>query len=322
MKKNKNFKLVLFILILTITYLIVQSTYSKYLTQTDNHSNLNISRWNILLNDNNISNTEVFTENIKLTYENNNSNIASDIIAPTSKAYFDLSLDSTGTDLPFSYEIKIGKLPPCYISLNRTTFDAESSTYLHDIHITVSNSNENTFYFKSFSFEFPESEIILATCEAITAEENQNFSNSSFEGFFSKTPSNPGIDLIKDDSITFNVLLYSTTEIKNFKATNIKLNNLPVEDLYTDFNPDFRITSYTLKDVHYTVASNKNSIKGEVYPPENISDSAVNNFKIFLEWDDNANRLLDNFQDVTISKKIPSATLPVTVIVKQLTPQN
>ena len=322
MKNKKSFKLILLILILVTTYIIVQNTYSKYLTKTDNHSTLNISKWNILLNNKNISDNAVFSENVKVSYYPNN-NIAQNVIVPTSKGYFDLSLDSTGTDLPFSYEIKIGKIPPCYITLNNITFDSETSSYLHDIHITITNSfQKDTFYLRNFSFEFPEAEIQNAKCDALESLDNQNFSTTSFEGFFSNTADNPGIELNSDESISFNVILYSKNEIKNFEATNIKLNNLLVDDFLSEWHPDFRMTSYGFKDVGYPVSITENSIKGNVFPPENLSDSVINNFTIQVEWYDNSNNMLNNFSDVAISKKLQTATLPVIVIIKQLTPQN
>ena len=42
------------ILILIFTFLIIKSTYSKYLTATDDNASLHIANWNIKLNDKDI----------------------------------------------------------------------------------------------------------------------------------------------------------------------------------------------------------------------------------------------------------------------------
>ena len=313
MKTKKEFKLILLILILIITYLVVQSTYSKYLTQTDNHSSLNISRWNILLNNKEISSNTEFSQNVKVTYEENE-HIANDVIVPKSKGHFDLSLESTGTDLPFSYEIKIGKPLPCAVKLNSITFDDESFSFIHDISVTITNSFQNdNFTATEFYFEFPETSIINTLCKLDNSRYGVEVSDTSFKG----SPLNP-TTLKPNESVTFNVILSSNNRINDFQATNIKLNDSDIDTYFENNHPDFRMTSYTLNGTTHQVNSSEVSITGEVTPPENIVDQVINNFSITVEWIDNSSNILNNFGDVTLSKNLPSASIPVTVTVKQL----
>lgn len=313
MKNKKGFKLILLILILIVTYLIVQNTYSKYLTQTDNHSNLNISRWNILLNNKEISSNTEFSQNVKVTYEENE-HIANNVIVPTSKGHFDLSLESTGTDLPFSYEIKIGKPLPCTVTLNSITFDDDSFTFLHDISVTLTNSFQNgNFAATEFYFEFPETSIINSLCTLDGSRYGVEVSDTSFKG----TPLNP-TTLKPNESVTFNVILSSNNKINDFQATNIMLNNFSLDTYFENYHPDFKMTSYTLNGTEHKLNSSEISITGEVTPPENISNQVINNFSITVEWIDDSSNILNNFADVTLSKNLPSSSIPVTVSVKQL----
>lgn len=84
----------------------LRSTYSKYISTQDTATNLGISQWNILLNDELIKNGLDFSDMIEITYENNEY-IAEGFIAPTSTGYFEVALESTGTALPFNYEVTL-----------------------------------------------------------------------------------------------------------------------------------------------------------------------------------------------------------------------
>ncbi len=100
MKKSKTLRLILLVLILILAFLTIRNTYSKYITQTGNSSNLNISKWRILLNNEDIRNKADFTNDIKIEYEKNE-HIDENVVAPTSKGTFTIELDSTRNRTPF-----------------------------------------------------------------------------------------------------------------------------------------------------------------------------------------------------------------------------
>lgn len=109
MKNNKKtLKNILCILILIILFLIIQSTYSKYIEKEDKKTEFKISGWNILVNGINITEEKNFSEELDLKFEENE-NIKNDVLVPTSTGYFTLEIDSTGTDIPFEYDISLGK---------------------------------------------------------------------------------------------------------------------------------------------------------------------------------------------------------------------
>lgn len=107
MKLNKYFKLILFMLILIMLFLVIRSTYSKYISTKESGTNLHISKWNILLNNKNISENQDFSGDIKIVYDKNTENIAENVIVPTIEGHFEIILESTGTELPFEYTINL-----------------------------------------------------------------------------------------------------------------------------------------------------------------------------------------------------------------------
>ena len=103
----KNYKKIIFliigILMCFIIYFSIQ-IYAKYLTSATANSNMTIARWNILVNDISIKNGTDISNTIIPVFEKNE-NIAENIIAPTSKGYFDLEFDFKDADVSFEYEI-------------------------------------------------------------------------------------------------------------------------------------------------------------------------------------------------------------------------
>lgn len=108
MKKRTILKIILLILILIFTFLIIKSTYSKYLTATDDNASLHIANWNIKLNDEDIKENKDFTESIQLVFDENDY-IDNSVIAPTSRGSFKVKIESTGTELPFQYILQIAE---------------------------------------------------------------------------------------------------------------------------------------------------------------------------------------------------------------------
>ena len=105
MKNNNYVKTMMLIIILSLLFIIIRTTYSKYVSSQDNQSTISISKWHISINDQNIIENSDFTETLQVEFDSN-ANIAQNIIAPTSTGHFDIELDSTGTERSFEYVIK------------------------------------------------------------------------------------------------------------------------------------------------------------------------------------------------------------------------
>lgn len=141
-KSKKLFKLILLLLIVTILFLIIRSTYSKYITNDVKDADFNISNWHILVNDLDINNEDQikeFSETLKLNYMKNE-NVAENVIVPGSTGYFDIAIESTGTEIPFKYEVSIDNS-----KLEFQDFKISSYSISNDIDLTSSDADKLLF---------------------------------------------------------------------------------------------------------------------------------------------------------------------------------
>lgn len=103
---NKKIIVPLAILCLLLCIFLIQDTYAKYITTTNESANMTIARWRILVNNKDIRENSTTMATITPVFEGND-NISSGIIAPTSEGYFDLIIDATEADVSFKYKIEI-----------------------------------------------------------------------------------------------------------------------------------------------------------------------------------------------------------------------
>lgn len=102
--KIKKISLLLTMISLIICISTIKTTYAKYITTTSGNANIQIARWKILINNQDINQNNELTSVIQPVFEGNE-NIAKNVIAPTSEGYFDIIIDATNTDVSFNYEI-------------------------------------------------------------------------------------------------------------------------------------------------------------------------------------------------------------------------
>jgi hypothetical protein len=204
--KEKLFKLTLCTFIFIFLFVIIVTTYAKYITSQASKAQARVAQWNINLNDLDISECADFSDLIELTYVNN-PHIANDVIVPTSSGYFIVNLDSTGTELPFTYE---------------------------------------------FSLDVSES-------------------------------------AVADYRIT-SYLLYDGASYHN------PLTPAELADLQSQ------------TDDFVELSSSSTTITGEVNPPTDLDRPVVNSFLIYFGWYDGPNEVLDNRNDVAVSKTALSST--------------
>lgn len=303
--KNKAFNLILLILVLIISFLIIRNTYSKYITQAQNDSNFNILKWNILLNDEDIKNKKDFTKDIQISYVQNE-NIAQGVVVPTSKGSFALSLESTGTELPFEFEITLADQKPYSIKINNTTTKNESSIYLYDISLSITNTS-STVNSWELSFELPDT-LVSESC-----------SFSEIDSYIiddNKVTLTSATSFSNNETKTLNMILALPNTI-DFQINNVTLNRINF-DYLTDRVSDFKITSYSLNGTETNLSPFEHSVTGIVIPPEDITQEVINNFIFTVEWYDGKDNVLDNSEDVMASKGTIPATIPVTLKVTQI----
>lgn len=131
MKLNRKITFLLALLALFYCVSLIQSTYAKYLSTADADTNITIARWNILVNNQDISQNSNFSEVLEPTFTGNE-NIKDGVIAPTATGYFDITLDGSTTDVSFSYDISLSEADDNTVTdlkITKYEIDGHSFTY-------------------------------------------------------------------------------------------------------------------------------------------------------------------------------------------------
>ena len=102
---NKIKKPILFVLLILLSFIFLyQTSVAKYRKRVTIENDLQIAKWNIILNEEDIHNQETLTETIEPKFVDD-PHIKNGVIAPSSVGYVDLVIDATNVDVDFSYII-------------------------------------------------------------------------------------------------------------------------------------------------------------------------------------------------------------------------
>ncbi len=86
--------------------LIIQITYSKYLTTLSSSGTIGIAYWNIVVNEQDINNNLDITNTIELNIPETDY-YTNDVMVPNAVGYFDLNIDATNVLVDFKYTITV-----------------------------------------------------------------------------------------------------------------------------------------------------------------------------------------------------------------------
>lgn len=101
-----KFKILLVISSLALTLSLMSNTYSRYVADVDSNIDLLFAKWQILVNENDITNNTTTSINITPIMEEN-VNVAENTVAPSSKGYFDIDIDPSNAGVSFDYSINL-----------------------------------------------------------------------------------------------------------------------------------------------------------------------------------------------------------------------
>lgn len=87
-----------------ITFSVIQTTYAKYVTNLNANANISISYWNILVNNQNITENSDISAVMSVVLPGNEY-AKKDVLVPGSTGYFDLNIDSSEVTVPFTTTI-------------------------------------------------------------------------------------------------------------------------------------------------------------------------------------------------------------------------
>lgn len=102
----KKIRFILAFVALSICLCLMSTTYSRYVAGTTNNIDMLFAKWQILVNNNDITSGSASNISFVPTIEPNE-NVASNLVAPSSKGYFDIAIDPTNVDVSFKYTITL-----------------------------------------------------------------------------------------------------------------------------------------------------------------------------------------------------------------------
>ena len=99
-------KIMLLFLSLVMTISLMSNTYSRYVADTTGNLEMQFAKWKILVNNNDITDGSI--SSIELTpILDENSNVAQNKLAPSSKGYFDIEIDPSNVEVSFDYAVTL-----------------------------------------------------------------------------------------------------------------------------------------------------------------------------------------------------------------------
>lgn len=150
----KKLKVLMVLVSLSLTLGLMSHTYSRYVAGATNNIKIQFSKWEIKVNNTDISNGSSSTILLEPIMDENE-NIAANTIAPSSTGYFDIAIDPTNVEVSFNYTVTIDvineNIPDLIISkyaiLDNTYQEGDTiqtTSLTSDGIIGTFNYNENT----------------------------------------------------------------------------------------------------------------------------------------------------------------------------------
>ena len=103
---GRRFRILLLIISVSLSLSLMSNTYSRYVASTTGDLEVIFAKWQILVNDSDITNNNSSQISLIPIIEENE-NIKSNTIAPSSKGYFDIIIDPSNVDVSFNYNITL-----------------------------------------------------------------------------------------------------------------------------------------------------------------------------------------------------------------------
>lgn len=102
----KKFKVVLVLISLSFSLCLMSNTYSRYVASTTGNLEVAFANWQILVNEEDITNNSISTIEITPIVDKNEF-VANNKLAPSSTGYFDIEIDPSNVDVSFNYTINL-----------------------------------------------------------------------------------------------------------------------------------------------------------------------------------------------------------------------
>lgn len=124
----KKFKVLLVLVSLSLTLGLMSNTYSRYIADTTGDLKVLFAKWQILVNEEDITNSSTTTINLVPVIKENEF-VTDNTIAPSSEGYFDINIDPSNVEVSFNYTITLDLLNENMPDLMITKYEILNSTY-------------------------------------------------------------------------------------------------------------------------------------------------------------------------------------------------
>lgn len=139
-----NFRIKILLVFIPLSFLLcfMSNTYSRYVANATGDFKMSFAQWQILLNNEDITNSTSSSINL-IPVINENNYVKSNKIAPSSTGYFDINIDPTNVDVSFNYSITLKVLNENMPDLMITKYAILDSNYDEKDTITYTDIKDN-----------------------------------------------------------------------------------------------------------------------------------------------------------------------------------
>lgn len=139
---NKRIKVILILLTISVTLSFMSDTYSRYVVDTSGNIEMSFAKWQILVNEKDITNGTTSDIEITPVIEESN-NVKNNTIAPSSKGYFDILINPSNVEMSFDYTVNIKLLNENMPDILISKYAILDDTYQEGQTITTVNLENN-----------------------------------------------------------------------------------------------------------------------------------------------------------------------------------
>ena len=139
---NKRIKIILILLTISVTLSFMSDTYSRYVVDTSENIEMSFAKWQILVNEKDITNGTTSDIEITPVIEESN-NVKNNTIAPSSKGYFDILINPSNVEMSFDYTVNIKLLNENMPDILISKYAILDDTYQEGQTITTVNLENN-----------------------------------------------------------------------------------------------------------------------------------------------------------------------------------
>lgn len=172
----KKLRVLILFISLSLSLCLMSNTYSRYIANTTGNFEALFAKWQILINDNDITNNNSSSITLNPVIEENEY-VASNTVAPSSTGYFDIEIDPTNVDVSFNYSITLNFESENVPDLIITKYSIIDSNNNIGKAVTLSNNViTNTLNYdnqiENFSFESFTIRVYFEWCEGVNEQMN------------------------------------------------------------------------------------------------------------------------------------------------------